>query len=99
MIESDSGHLVAVTGGKVAPLPTFGGKSLPLDSDSFLKRIAHVITYHPPCRHAHAADGESTPSWPWRSWPQKGFAVGSHFQFHEHGGGSHGGRNFAKPSW
>jgi hypothetical protein len=101
MIESDSERLIAVTGGKATPLPTVGGKSLPLDSDSFLKRIDYVITYHAPCRHAHPAGSESAPSWPWRPWPQKGLAVGSHFhfEFHEHRGDSHCGWDCAKPSW
>jgi hypothetical protein len=101
MIESDSGRLFAVTGGKVTPLPTVGGKSLPLDSDSFLKRIDYVITYRSPCRHTHPAGSESAPSWPWRPWPQKGLAVGSHFhfQFHDHRGDSHCSWDCAKPSW
>jgi hypothetical protein len=101
MIESDSERLIAVTGGKVAPLPTVGGKSLPLDTDSFLKRIAYVITYHAPCRHAHPAGSESAPSWPWRPWPQKGLAGGSHFhfQFHEHRGDSYCRWDRAKPPW
>jgi hypothetical protein len=54
MIERASERLIAVTGGKVAPPPTAGGKSLPLDGDSSFKRIAHVITYHAFCRFAHA---------------------------------------------
>ena len=101
MIESDSERPIAVTGGKVTPRPTVGGKSLPLDSDSFLKRIDYVITYHAPCRHARPAGCESAPSWPWRPWPQKGLGVGSHFhfQFHEHRGDSHCGWDCAKPSW
>jgi hypothetical protein len=105
MIENDSERLIAFSGGKVAPLPTAGGKSLPPDSDSFLKRIAHVITYHAPCRHAHPAGSESASSWPWRPWPQKGLGVGSHFhfrfdcQFYEHRGDSHCGWDCAKPSW
>ena len=103
MIENDLERLIAVTGGKVAPLPTAGGKSLPPDSDSFLKRIAYVITYHAPCRHARPAGCESAPSWPWRPWPQKGLGIGSHFHFyfqcHEHRGDSHCGWDCAKPSW
>jgi hypothetical protein len=101
MIESDSERLIAVTGGKVAPPPTVGGKSLPLDSDSFLKRIAYVITYHAPCRHAHTAGSESAPSWPWRPWPQKGRGAGFHFyfHFHEHRGDSQRGWDCAKPAW
>jgi hypothetical protein len=65
MIEFDSEHRAGNTGGKVAPLPTAGGKLLPLDHDSSFKRIAYVITYHALCRYARTAGGEFAPSWPW----------------------------------
>jgi len=65
MIERASDRFVALRGGKVTPLPTDRGKLLPLDHDSFSKRIAYVITYHAHCRHAHPADIEYAPSWPW----------------------------------
>jgi hypothetical protein len=42
--------------GKIRPLPTVGGKRLPLDSDSYLKRIVlchhsqFPLPWHPPSR-------------------------------------------------
>jgi hypothetical protein len=101
MIERASECLIAVRDGKVTPLPTDRGKSLPLDHESFFKRIAYVITYYAPCRHGRPAGSDYTRSmpWPWRPWPQKGLAVGSHHQFHEHHGSSNSGWNRAKPSW
>jgi hypothetical protein len=69
MIERASDRFVAVRGGKIKPLPTGGGNLLPLDHDSSFKRIAYVVTYHAPCRHAHPAGSESSPSWPRWPWP------------------------------
>jgi hypothetical protein len=64
MIERAADRFVAVRSGKITPLPTDGGKLLPLDHDSSFKRIAYVITYHTLCRHAHPAGTEYSPSWP-----------------------------------
>ena len=42
--------------GKIRPLPTVGGKQLPLDRDSYLKRIVlchhsqFLLPWHPPSR-------------------------------------------------
>jgi hypothetical protein len=96
MIELISEHRAGDISGKVAPLPTAGGKLLPLAHDSFLKRIAYVITYHALRRYPRPAGGESAPSWPWPR-PQKGLTVGSHCQFEHHDGSSRSGGNPAKP--
>jgi hypothetical protein len=68
MIERASDRCGAVRGGKITPLPTDGGKLLPLDHDSSFKRIAYVITNHAFRRRAHSAGSESSLSWP-RPWP------------------------------
>jgi len=98
MIERASDRCGAVRGGKITPLPTDGGKLLPLDHDSSFKRIAYVITNHTHCRHPHPAGTEYAPSWPWRPWPQKSLAIGSHYQFQHHGSPNCGWKR-AKPSW
>jgi hypothetical protein len=96
MLERDSKRLIAVPGGKLTPLPTDGGKSLPLDGDSHFKRIANVITYHARCRHPQPSGSEFAGSWP-RPWPQEGLAVGCHYRFFEQHGSSNSGWNRAKP--
>jgi hypothetical protein len=96
MLERASKRLIALPGGKLTPLPTDGGKSLPLDGDSHFKRIAYVITYLALCRHAQPSGSQFAGSWPW-PWPQKGLAVGCHRQLHQHHSGPHSGWNRAKP--
>jgi hypothetical protein len=64
-IDRASDRFAAVRGGKVTPLSTGSGKLLPLDSDSFFKRIAYVITCHSLDRQLHSSGGEHSPTWSW----------------------------------